>query len=159
MARQISAQALDLLKVLEGKVVENGLHVPYDDQAGLRTIGYGHLIKNGESFPPEGISEDDAESLLRTDLAHTEQGVEGAVTADLNDNQFGALVIFAFNIGLGGFRDSTALRRVNGGEGDVPEAMRMWNKITDPNTGRKVVSNGLVNRRNAEVALYETPPG
>ena len=74
------------------------------------------------------------------------------ITAPINENQFGAFVSLAYNIGVGAFKRSSALKRFNAGEGDrVTEAIRMWKKA-----GGKTVQ-GLVNRREAEVALFLMP--
>lgn len=54
------------------------------------------------------------------------------------------------------FAGSTALKEIKTGHlADVPSAMALWNKITVQ--GVRVVSPGLVNRRNAEIALWNTP--
>src|SRR5690606_2615038 len=67
--------------------------------------------------------------------------------------QFDALVSLAFNIGIGAFSGSSALRELNAGRiANVPAKMQLWNKITVG--GKKVVSNGLVRRRAAEAALF-----
>jgi lysozyme len=55
----LSAEGLDLIKKSEGFRD----HI-YRDVAGYPTIGYGHLIKPGESFP-DGIAEPQAPRFLR----------------------------------------------------------------------------------------------
>jgi lysozyme len=75
------------------------------------------------------------------------------VKVDLTDNQFGALVMFAFNAGIGAFKGSTLLKKLNHGNYNaVPAELPKWNKTTID--GKKVVSNGLVNRRAAEAGLW-----
>jgi lysozyme len=70
----------------------------------------------------------------------------------LNQNQFDALVSFAFNVGDGAFRSSTLLRLLNQGQYDqVPAQLRRWNM----DNGHVV--QGLINRRNKEIALWNTP--
>ncbi len=71
----------------------------------------------------------------------------------LNDNQFGALADWAFNVGCGAMRTSTLVRRLNNGEDpDTVAAQELprWNMADGQ------VSNGLVRRRAAEVALFQT---
>jgi LysM repeat protein/GH24 family phage-related lysozyme (muramidase) len=81
-----------------------------------------------------------------------EKVVSDAVKVPLTQNQFDALVSFAYNIGEGAFRDSTVLRRINTGDlAGGAEAMKLFNK-----SGGQVLQ-GLVNRRNDEVRLFNTP--
>lgn len=164
----ISSPGLALLKRLEGTVKRRGRHVPYDDATGKpirpgqhptggTTIGYGHLVEPGERWPEGGIDERWAEDLLRADLARFEVAVDDAITVPLNQNEFDALVIFAFNIGEGAFRTkASAVRALNdGNRADVGRRMELWNKTTV--SGKRVVSQGLILRREAEVALFYTP--
>jgi LysM repeat protein len=81
-----------------------------------------------------------------------EQVVANNVKVPLTQNQFDALVSFAYNIGEGAFLDSTALRKINAGDlAGGAEAMKLFNK-----SGGQVIQ-GLVNRRNDEVRLFNTP--
>jgi hypothetical protein len=76
-------------------------------------------------------------------------GVKSAITSPLNDNQFSALVSFAYNVGLGSFRSSSVLRSVNACRFDrVPADLALWVKA-----GGKVLP-GLIRRRAAEAALF-----
>lgn len=77
------------------------------------------------------------------------EAVARLTRAQLTQNQFDALVSFAYNIGIGGFTGSTALRRLNAGDYiGARSAMAAWNK-----SGGKVVQ-GLINRRAAEMKLF-----
>ncbi len=81
-----------------------------------------------------------------------ERVVADNVKVPLTQNQFDALVSFAYNIGAGAFRDSTALRKINAGDlAGGAEAMKLFNKSDGQ------VVQGLVNRRNDEVRLFNTP--
>lgn len=136
----------------------------YKDQAGYETIGYGHklglLEKNGTLFIRgswvdyrNGITAAQAMTLFKQDVSKFESAVSRLVTVPINQNQFDALVSLVYNIGEGAFTNSTALKRLNAGDYQgVGEAIKMWNKVTIK--GRKVVSNGLVNRRAQEVARF-----
>lgn len=132
----------------------------YKDIAGHPTIGFGHLIKPGETFK-EPLLPEQAEELLLDDVSDFEVYVNRGVKVPLLQNQFDALTSLTFNVGPGakGRRSgiitlksggpSTVLRRVNSEEHErVPPAMKQW-KYAD---GK--VSNGLVRRRSAEAALY-----
>ena len=78
----------------------------YDDGTGIDTIGYGH---NCEAHPGtcEGLkiplSKADGEKLMIGDLKGFEDCVCDLPNAEeLNVNEFGALVSFAYNSGCGG---------------------------------------------------------
>ena len=74
----------------------------------------------------------------------------GVDTSNLNQNQFNALVSFAYNVGTGNFSSSTLLKKVNRNPDDltIKDEFLRWNKA-----GGKVL-NGLTNRRNEEADLY-----
>jgi len=147
MDRHIDAYALDCIKRWEGLRL-----AAYQDVAGVWTIGYGHTGSVSEGMT---ITEAEAETLLRSDLAPCELAVERAVAAPLSDGQFGALVSFVFNVGASAFQGSTLLRRLNSGDyAAVPAELARWNKARDPSTGALVPVPGLTNRRAAEAGLW-----
>jgi len=127
-------------------------HVPYQDQAGLWTIGYGHLLSGGEWY--DEISEAQAVELRLADQAEAEDAVNGAVSVQLSQSMFDALVSLVFNIGAGAFRRSTLLALLNAGDYAGAQAQfSVWNKVTLP-SGEKVASAGLVARRALEADLF-----
>lgn len=94
--------------------------------------------------------------LLAADVAHAANWVTRLVRVALTGPQLDALIALTFNIGIDAFRNSTVLRRVNAKDfKNVPAAFRMWNKETI--RGRKVVNQGLVNRREFEIEMWNTP--
>lgn len=120
---------------------------PYYDAAGKLTIGYGHLIKDGENFTE--ISKEEAETLLRADLVVAERAVQRWVTAILNQGQYDALVDFAFNLGAGALKNSTLLKRLNAGDYEgAADNFQKW-----VYAGNKKLP-GLVRRRAAEWAMF-----
>ena len=146
MTRQISPHGLEKLKQWEGLKTK-----AYKDSGGVWTIGYGHTATAGEPKPRAGmvITAAEAESILLKDLTQFEAAVENNVKVKLNDNQFAALVSFAFNIGTGAFKSSTLLKKLNKGDFDaVPAELMKW-----VHTG-KTKNQGLVNRRRAEGYLW-----
>ncbi len=146
----LSNDGLKQLELLEG--LPGGLPAltAYQDSAGVWTIGFGHT---GDVSPTMQCTASWAELTLRKDVTSAESAVAALVTASLNQNQFDALVIFVFNIGVGAFQGSTLLKLLNQGNYDaVPTQLALWNKVTVG--GQKVVSNGLINRRAAEIALW-----
>ena len=141
--RKLSINGLNELKQFEGLRLE-----VYNDAAGKPTIGYGHLIKPGESFPP-AITKATALRLLSLDVAFAENAVNDLVSVPLSQTQFDALVSFTYNVGAGAFERSTVLALLNDADyiGATDELSR-W-----VYAGGNVVT-GLVNRRQAEQALF-----
>ncbi|KZZ74690.1 muraminidase [Oleiphilus sp. HI0132] len=140
--RHITQDGIDLIKRFEG--FSSSVYIC---PAGYPTIGYGHLVRSGESFTE--ITETDAEELLRKDVESAERAVLRLVNVPLTDGQFDALVSFAFNLGSGAFQRSTLRRKVNRqAHAEVPAQLMRWVWAG----GRKL--NGLVNRRRSEAARY-----
>lgn len=149
---QINEKGLSLLKTWEQGPKGGFASTIYSCSAGKRTIGYGHVIKPYEDIK-EPILEDKAEKLLKDDIFIVEEIINKYVKVPLTQNQFNALVCFVFNIGIDNFKKSTLLSFINKELFyKVPEQFLLWNKITV--NGVKVVSNGLTNRRKAEVELW-----
>ena len=148
--RQITKQGIDLIKRFEGFEPEI-----YLDAAGLPTIGYGHLLQQGENkMFAGGISEAAGEALLIKDVGIAERAVLRLIRVPLTDGQFDALVSFTFNLGGGALQRSTLRRKVNREEhSDVPAEFMRWVWAG----GRKL--RGLVRRRRAEAKLYQTSSG
>ncbi|WP_367617110.1 lysozyme [Teichococcus vastitatis] len=118
----------------------------YTCVGGVLTIGVGHT---GNVKPGETITQLEAEQLLAGDLEKFEAGVAKLVTVPLNNDQFSAIVSFAFNCGLEALRTSTLLRKLNAGDlHGAADQLPRWNK-----SGGKVYA-GLVKRRAAERALF-----
>jgi GH24 family phage-related lysozyme (muramidase) len=160
MTRQLTAQGQNQGKIWEGLPGTNGAPAlkAYKDPAGTWTIGWGHTknVKMGDV-----CDEAQAQLWFDEDLAPTCKTVENAVKAELNDNQFAALVWFAFNVGAGAFTSSTLLKKLNATPPDydaVPAELAKWNKITLRPSGEVVVSKGLINRRALETTLWLLPP-
>ena len=147
MSRLINQNGLDLVKSFEGIYTD-----AYLCPAGIPTIGYGHIanVEIGQS-----ITLQEAENMLQEDLQQFAIAVDKAIKVELNDNQFSALVSFAFNCGASNLRASTLCRKLNTGDYDcVPSELARWVKATDPSTGKKRTLAGLVKRRAAEGALF-----
>jgi GH24 family phage-related lysozyme (muramidase) len=149
---QISEKGLNLLKTWEQGPNGGFASTIYSCSAGKRTIGYGHVITADEDIK-EPISEATAEELLKKDVSVAEDAVNRYVKIILSQNRYDALVCFVFNVGVGNFEKSTLLSFVNNQLFDkVPDQFLCWNKITV--NGKKEVSEGLTNRRKAELALW-----
>lgn len=122
----------------------------------VATIGYGHTSAAGglKVTPGLTITDAEAETILRRDLEVVEARVRSLVKMPITDNQFGALVSLAFNIGGRAFADSTLLRLLNAGDyAGAAGQFKRWNK------SNKKVLKGLTRRRADEAALFQkTPP-
>lgn len=146
---QISKLGLALLKGFEGF-----RSTAYRCPAGVLTIGYGHTSMAGppQVRPGQVMSKAEAEKVLAKDIEKFAAQIAPLITVDLTSNQFSALVSFAYNVGVGGFRKSSVLRAVNREQHiDVMRRLGLWTKA-----GGRVLP-GLVKRRSAEAALYMTP--
>lgn len=147
----LSDEGLRLIKSFEGyhTALPDGGCAAYLCPAKVPTIGWGCTegIKLGMVWTKE-----QAEAALKREIAKFEDGVNRLVTAEINQNQFDALVSFAYNVGVGGFQKSSVLKRVNTRQFDkVPAALALWNK------GGGRVLPGLVARRQREGSLFVKP--
>jgi len=139
--QRMSDRALEMLKQFEGLRLR-----AYRDSAGVWTIGYGHTKT---AYPGMVITRAEAERLLRQDLVRFEKAVRDSVRVPLTQNQFDALVSFSFNVGVGAFRKSTLLKRLNKKDyAGAKQEFRRWVYAG----GRRL--QGLVNRRNQEAHLF-----
>jgi lysozyme len=143
----VSQHGIDLIKRFEGFKP-----MAYRDVGGVWTVGYGHTGPD----VTEGliITQQMAEVLLAADLRRFEICVENALHRDVNQEQFDALVSFAFNVGCGAFQKSTMLRHINAGDHDSAVAeFERWNKV-----GEREIE-GLTRRRRAEADHYRRGTG
>jgi lysozyme len=145
MSDPVNQATIELIKRNEGCEL-----TAYQDSVGVWTIGYGHT--GPDVSAGLRITQDQAEALLRQDLEKFQDGVDDLLGADTSDNQFGAMVSLAFNIGLGHFKTSSVLREHNAGHTQTAaDAFLLWNKA-----GGKELK-GLTRRRAEERGLYLTP--
>ncbi|KAL8913100.1 MAG: hypothetical protein Q9171_001994 [Xanthocarpia ochracea] len=143
--RQLSANGVDFIAGFEGFRANY-----YNDAAGVRTIGYGHACQEaGECDFAEPITEAFGKQLLNSDADAFENCVNDDVTVALNQNQFDALVSFAFNLGCGNLAKIATKLNANDFAG-ATSSMKQY-----VNAGG-VRLEGLVRRRNAEVALFNS---
>lgn len=176
-ARTVAPRAIALIKHFEslhdGDLSKIGLQ-PKPDPIGIWTGGYGRALRhprtgqflrvqNGKADQIEayrqcqGLDEAGAEQWLKEDLAEFSAGVSSLVKVPVNDAQFGALVSFAYNVGLDidadtkaeGLGDSSLLRFLNQGMyRRAADQFPLWNKA-----GGKPLP-GLARRRAAERELF-----
>ena len=145
MSMKISKEGIDFIAHFEGFRSEI-----YRDAAGYPTIGYGHLLKEGEERKfRKGITRSEGKELLRNDAADAERAVNSYVKVPLNQSQFDALVSFTFNLGAGNLKNSTLLKKLNNNDyrGAADELLR-WVRA-----GGRVLA-GLQRRRAAERKMF-----
>lgn len=127
----------------------------YVCDGGKSTIGYGHVIKAGESYP-NGITKDQALVLFKSDTQWAIDATNKQITVSLNQHQFDAVVSLIFNIGPGapsidkGFYNSYVRRSINNGNRSA-NIVANW-KLFKYAGGRS--NNGLINRRKDETELF-----
>lgn len=145
----ISRRAFDLIAEFEGVVLK-----PYNDAANHATIGIGHLLHKGPVTKADekqwrGFTRDQAYALFKKDVEDFEAAVRRLVKIQITQNQFDALVSFAFNVGIGALESSTLLKKLNARDisGAANEFLR-WDKA-----GGRVLA-GLTRRRRAERELF-----
>jgi lysozyme len=120
----------------------------YGGVAGFPTIGYGHRINPGESYP-SGVTVTQAESLLLRDETWAGNVVDRLVKVSPHPRSVGALVDFTFTLGGRRLASSTLLRDLNAGHYDeAGQQLLMW----DRSGGREIP--GLKARREAERQLW-----
>jgi len=142
----LSSKGLDFIKGYEKLRLNE-----YKDQAGYETIGYGHKVLPGEDFS-KGVTKDQALTLLKQDVQTAVGQVNSALKVSVKQNQFDALVSLAFNAGGKSVLPSNQMMRaVNGGS--VTEANFTAYRYIHVD-GKPVVSQGLLNRREAEYQMY-----
>ena len=148
-AREMGAR---LIRQFEGCV----LH-PYQDQAGVWTIGIGSIrLADGSPVcadtPP--ISEDEAVALCEAEMDRIDDQVDASLRVYAPVCWHAALYSFAYNEGPGAERSSSTLRLLNAGQPQqAADALLLWDKVRDPATGALVTDRGLLNRRRIERAV------
>jgi lysozyme len=137
-----SENCTNLVKECEGLYLR-----AYLCPADVLTIGYGHT--GHDVFAGMIIDENKAIELLNNDLKSVDVFVS-KLKVSWNQNQFDAIVSFAFNVGGGALKDSTLLRkaRINVNDPSIAYEFSRWNK-----GGGKILP-GLVKRRKKESDLY-----
>ncbi len=137
--------ALEFIKKAEGCKLK-----AYRDEGGVPTIGYG---QTGRHITMDSVwSQAEADDALVHYVTPLLDVVEDLVRVEVTDNQMGALVSLAYNIGTSAFARSTVLRELNKKHFDeAADAFMMWHKVNGAS------SPGLLKRRQRERALFLRP--
>ncbi len=147
---KLDSKGYDLIKQFEGFS-----NIPYKCSANIPTIGYGN------TFYPDGkrvsmldkqITKEYADEIFKNVVDNFAFKVSKLIKSKVTQNQFNALVSFAYNVGIGNLEKSTLLKLVNINPNDAMIAKQFlrWNKAK----GKEL--KGLTNRRIKESALYYT---
>ncbi|KAJ0142461.1 carrier protein LEU5 [Fusarium oxysporum f. sp. albedinis] len=135
------------------------LTVLYNDPTGNTTVGYGHLCdapQCSEAKYPIPLSIVNSKKLLADGMKEFEICITAMLNskANLNRNQYGALISSAFNMGCGNADSSTLVGRLNNGEDPntvISQELPQWVNSNDQRLP------GLVRRHNAEIELAQKP--
>lgn len=119
---------------------------PYYDVGNVLTDCYGRTGRGVELGSKMTIEQ--CQEFLNHDLRETHRLIAPYVKVEVTPTTWAAMLSFAYNVGTGAFRSSTLLRKLNAGDtkGACDEMLR-WSRV------KKVVVQGLVNRRKAEREL------
>lgn len=153
--KDLAAKGQALIKAFENcmRAVPNGFQA-YFDPVQVLTIGWGHTNDNGRQFDTTSIwtqAECDAEFV--NDMAIFVAAVNDLVTVPINQDQFDALVSFAFNLGAASLKSSTLLKKLNAKDyAGAAQEFQRWNKA------KGKVLPGLTRRRACEALLFQSIP-
>lgn len=144
----VSSKCIDFIKSWEGYFAK-----PYYDCVGVKTLGYGMTGKEIEGM--EYVTEEQATNMLKGLI---ENKYAPPIKKDLaskgvylKQNEFDALVSFAYNCGTVGLLESTLYRNVVAGIRDkdtITSNFQAWS-----NGGGKRIE-GLYRRRTKEAAMF-----
>ena len=139
---KFNSNGIKLIKDFEGCSLNS-----YQDLKGLWTIGYGTTgrnIKDGMTWTQE-----QAEQELEKATECISELVSKFITTELTDNQFSALVCFAYNVGINALSKSNLLKLVNSKHMSLAaDEFLKWDKCD----GKEIP--GLLRRRLAERVLF-----
>ena len=140
--KKLSAKGAFFIKMKEG--FES---VAYNKLDGIWTIGYGHTLGVTQGIT---CTRAEADAWFLQDVAKCEASVNKQ-NLKLSQNQFDALVSYAFNIGGGAFERSNLLSMIKSGKPES-EIRKWW--TTHWITVSMQVIPGLVTRRAEEAAMF-----
>jgi lysozyme len=144
---RLNQKGIDLMHQFEGLRLN-----AYLCPANIPTIGWGNTFyESGRKVQMgETITKERADALFLWVANSFATQVRSMLRVQLNENQFSALVSFAYNVGNANLRTSTLLRLVNANPNDpnIRAQFLRWNKAG----GREMA--GLTRRRQSESNLY-----
>lgn len=150
---RMSARGLERIRKSEAFVSK-----VYDDGVGNETVGYGHMLRPGESYAGD-ITVAQAETLFAEDVSRIVDRSLERIRVPLTQNQVDALGSFIYNVGPGNFARSVLPALNDGDHERATTAMARYTKGRNQRTGERMAMRGLERRRREEVALYKAPAG
>ncbi|MGE5627789.1 MAG: glycoside hydrolase family protein [Solirubrobacterales bacterium] len=126
--------------------------IPYDDCAGIKTIGYGST--SGWIIKKSRVTESEALQALSEELNSLAEQIENDLNSkyiNLNRQQFDALCSFAYNCGIGALFSSILYRKIcnNINDSSLKENFEAW-----CHNDKGGVIKGLLNRRREEYNIF-----
>lgn len=124
---------------------------PYLDSVGVVTIGIGATVSEIPDLPrwpkDKTLTIPEVFDLFDKSLKKYENAVNEALKVDVTQEQFDALVSLCYNIGTGGIKKSTLIKRINAKASmkDIHDAFMMWR-----------IPKEILGRRKREADLYTT---
>lgn len=145
-----SENAYNIIKQFEGCRLK-----AYIDPVGIPTIGYGTIqYPDGNKVKiTDRITQDDADVYLKYEVLK-KTGEINHLLKSVNQNQFDALVSFAYNVGTGALKKSTLLKKVNINPNDKSIELEFLKWSKGRVKGVLTTLPGLSKRRQAESDLY-----
>lgn len=145
---KISDTGIQLIEQFEGLKL-----ISYLCPAGVWTIGIGTTkIKGIPVKRGQRCTKEQAYQYFRCHMEIEIYPVFDSIKVELNQNQFDALCSLIYNIGVGAFKSSTILKKLNQNDFDgAAKEFSRWVKVN----GKKV--NGLIKRRIHEQELFSKP--
>ena len=143
-----SQTCIDLIKKFEGFRAD-----AYQDSVGVWTVGYGSTMWPDGKKVAKGqkMTMAEAEKVMAWELDRKGKVIlAGLPTTTINQNQYDALLSFAYNLGVGALLKSTLFRKlkVNPNDETIRAEFMRW-----VNAGGKPLK-GLITRRKAEADMY-----
>jgi lysozyme len=140
------------------RIREREAFVPnvYDDGVGNKTVGFGHMLRPGESYTG-GLTRAQAQELFAKDVERIVTPVLQRIKVPLTQNQIDALGSFIYNVGPGNFLRSILPNLNRGDHEGVTSTMFQYIKGRNQRTGERITLRGLLKRRQEEIALYQAP--
>ena len=139
------------------KSYQNGTFFIHDDGSQYPTIGYGHNINSNEldNFK-NGMSEYEAENLLKNDINNVEDDLNRIIKVPLSQNKIDALASFVFNVGAGeNVTNSNTINMINKNlEFNPITGKTLEREFKEWNTSNGIIKSALKDRRNKEWDIY-----
>ena len=144
----LNQNGIDLIKGFEKLELAS-----YQDQRGRWTVGYGDT--GPDVGPGLVITPEQAEQRFQSKTQVFCHGIDALVPPTLTSNQYAAVCSLAYNIGLAELAGATLIQKLRLNAATASDEFPKWDMVRIDGVLTK--SGGLLKRRLAEQALYDTP--